>query len=52
MLRNITLINFVLRYFRRVENLVEKYIKKRQRSLSSAMIIFGLETELCLTNMD
>ena len=49
MLRNSTLINFVFRYFRRVENLVEKYIQKSQRSLSSAMIIFGLETELGLT---
>ena len=37
-----------VRYFRRVENLVEKYIQKSQRSLSSA-IIFGLETELGLT---
>ena len=48
-LRNSTLINFVFRYFRRVENLVEKYPQKSQRRLSSAMKIFGLETELCLT---
>ena len=43
MLRNSTLINFVFKYFRLVENLVEKYIQKSQRSLSSAMILFGME---------